>query len=154
MRNSTLPHDPDPFVGTTNSDVIWSESTDGGATWSSPAAIAQPKDQFQPWSTYDSAGNLWIGAYDRHADSANHLYKYGLSENGSAFSALATAASDPTLEDRWFSGGVPNHASTFIGDYSGIATDGTNVYGYWTDMRNDVFFPNRNGWGEDAYFGR
>jgi hypothetical protein len=42
----------DPYKVKTNSDVIVSQSFDGGATWSAPIALAIPNDQFQPWGEW------------------------------------------------------------------------------------------------------
>jgi hypothetical protein len=158
MRNSTLPAPADPFKAKTNSDVIVSQSFDGGVTWSAPTAIQKPGDQFQPWGAYDAGGKLRIGYFDRSYDAANHMYGYTLATETSpgsltfGFTQLTTVLSDPTQGDRWFSGGVVNHATTFLGDYSGIAAT-SSVVGYWTDLRNPVFFPPRAGAGEDAFIG-
>jgi hypothetical protein len=156
-RNNPAALDPgsDPYDVVTNSDVIVAESWDSGHTWSVDA-LRRTKDQFQPWSAYDSDGNLRIGTFDRHYDSANHMYGYSLWTEGSGWSQLTTALSDPTQGDRWFSGVTPNpdfpNPSTFIGDYSGIAANGTGVVALWTDLRVPTFFPNRTGHGEDAFF--
>jgi hypothetical protein len=159
MRNSTLPAPADPFQATTNSDVVVSQSFDGGSTWSSPVAIAKPGDQFMPWGAYDTSGKLRIGYFDRSYDPANHMYGYTLASETSAgsltfsFTQVTTTLSDPTLNDRWFSGGVVNHATTFLGDYSGIAaTPSGGVVLLWTDMRNSVCFTTRCGAGEDAFY--
>ena len=165
MRNSDLPSPRDPYAAGafTNSDVIVSQSTDYGQTWSTPAAIQLPGDQFMPWGAYDSTGHLRIGFFDRSADSANHVYNYSLANESTAgslnfatFTTVTTATSDPTKNDRWFGRNVnPSfpHASAFIGDYSNIAAlPGGGVVAYWTDMRNNVCFPPRCGAGEDAYF--
>src|SRR5262249_8628117 len=78
MRNNPYPDgllpSSDPYQVRTNSDVIVSESTDGGLTWSAPVALARPNDQFQPWAVYDADGRLQIGFYDRSYDPANHKY--------------------------------------------------------------------------------
>jgi hypothetical protein len=67
MRNNPypgafLPHAanafPDPYAVTTNSDVIVSESFDGGQTWSPPTALPLARDKFQPWGAFDHNGNL------------------------------------------------------------------------------------------------
>jgi hypothetical protein len=159
MRNSSLPAPANPFLATTNSDVVVSQSFDGGATWSPPVALAAPGDQFMPWGAYDAHGRLRIGYFDRSYDPANHQYGYTLATETApgaltfALAQLTTALSDPTSNDRWFSGGSPNHATTFLGDYSNIAaTPSGGVVALWTDMRNTVFFPSRTGFGEDAYF--
>jgi hypothetical protein len=48
---------------------------------------------------------------------------------------------------------VVNHATTFLGDYSGIAaTPSGGVVLLWTDMRNTVCFTTRCGAGEDAFY--
>jgi hypothetical protein len=66
---------------------------------------------------------------------------------------VATTNSDPTAETRSSSGGVPNHATTFLGDYSAIAASpGGRVVALWTDGRNTVCFTVRCGSGENAYF--
>lgn len=160
MRNSTLPAPNDPYTATTNSDIVVSQSFDGGQTWSAPVALAASGDQFMPWGAYDTSGLLRIGYFDRSYDAANHLYGYTLATEtvpGSLTftkTQVTTTLSDPTLNDRWFSGAAPNHATTFLGDYSGIAaTPSGGVASYWTDMRNNVCFTVRCGWGEDAYFG-
>lgn len=164
MRNSTLPAPADPFAASThtNSDIIVSQSFDGGATWSTvPTAIVARGDQFMPWGAYDASGKLRIGYFDRSYDAANHMYGYTLATESLpgtlafGFRQATTTLSDPTLEDRWFSGGVPNHASSFIGDYSGIAiVPGGGVVALWTDLRNTVSFAGRTGHGEDAFFAR
>jgi hypothetical protein len=166
MRNSTLPAPSDPYSATTNSDVVVSESTDGGATWSAPTAIALSGDQFMPWAVFDGSGQLRIGFFDRSYDSANHEYGYTLATETSpgvfSMSQVTTALSDPTTNDRWFArtvnGSFPN-ATAFLGDYSNIAAvPGTSngIVAYWTDMRLENCWGLTSGCGrtgEDAFFG-
>ena len=162
MRNGPATS-PDPYSTTTNSDVIVSQSFDAGATWSAPAAVALPGDQFMPWGAYDSTGKLRIGTFDRSVDPANHLYGYSVltetTAGSLAFGApnvVSTVNSDPTTGDRWFAATVNPafpFATLFLGDYSNIAaTADGHVLAYWTDMRNDATFAGRTGHGEDAYF--
>lgn len=163
MRNSTLPAPIDPYSAKTNSDVVVSQSFDGGKTWSGPVALGLNNDQFMPWGAYDNTGLLQIGFFDRSYDQDNHLYGYTLAsevKSGSltfTYNQVTTKLSDPTKGDRWFSGSTPNsafpHPTTFLGDYSGIAAPSSGgVFATWTDMRNSVNFTTREGWGEDAYF--
>jgi hypothetical protein len=161
MRNSTLPAPSNPYSATTNSDVIVSQSTDGGVHWSTPTAISVANDQFQPWGAYDTSGKLRIGYFDRSYDAANHKYGYTIATETTAgsltftTSQVTTTLSDPTNGDRWFSGRTPNpafpHPTTFLGDYSGM-TATTGVAALWTDMRLSVFFPPRSGADEDAFY--
>jgi hypothetical protein len=74
MRNSTLPAPTDPYQAKTNSDIVMSQSFDGGNTWSAPTVLAIPNDQFMPWGAYNASGQLQIGYFDRSYDPANHKY--------------------------------------------------------------------------------
>ena len=163
MRNSVLPAPTDPYSATTNSDVVVSQSFDGGATWGAPKALTARGDQFQPWGAYDTSGRLRVGTFDRSGDPANHVYDYSLATQRSTGSfsfgpwvALTTEPSDPTTGDRWFATTVnPDFpaATRFLGDYSNIAaTPSGGVVAYWTDMRNQACFGDRCGHAEDAYF--
>ena len=163
MRNTAHPVNPDPYQATTNSDIIVSQSFDGGATWSAATALAVPGDQFMPWSAYDSSGMLRIGYFDRSYDPANHAYGFTLATESSAgslsfnFSQVTTALSDPTQGTRWFSGRTPNpdfpNPTTFLGDYSGIAAGpGGGAVSLWTDLRESTTFTSRTGSGQNAFF--
>jgi BNR repeat protein/BNR/Asp-box repeat protein len=167
MRNSTLPARTDPYSATTNSDIVVSESSDGGATWSAPTPITLPGDQFMPWAVFDGSGTLRIGFFDRSHDAANHLYGYTLATETSpgVFSnaQVTTALSDPTSHDRWFARSVDSgfpQATAFLGDYSNIAAiPGTSsgIVAYWTDMRVENCWPAGLGCGrhgEDAFFAK
>jgi hypothetical protein len=158
-----LATDDDPYATTTNSDVIVSQSFDGGATWSPPAAITRANDQFQPWGGYDATGRLRVGFFDRSYDAANHQYGYTLATESApgtltfGFDQLTTQLSDPTQGTRWFSGTTPNpaypHPTFFLGDYSGIAISPTyGAVALWTDLRLNVTFGSRSGTSEDAFF--
>jgi hypothetical protein len=168
MRNNPSQGGPsatqlDPYKVKTNSDIIVTQSFDGGKTWTSPAAIQLPNDQFMPWAAYDQTGRLQIGFYDRSYDSANHKYGYTLASETSkgqldfTFQQVSTTLSDPTQGDAAFpvtvDSAFPN-ATRFLGDYSGIATvPGLRVAALWTDMRNSATFVGNTGHGQDAYFG-
>jgi hypothetical protein len=159
MRDSTLPAPQDPYAAVTNSDVVVSESTDGGATWSTPQAVKLDGDQFQPWGAFDTNGVLRIGTFDRSVDPANHKYGYTVL-TGPTFTPtiVSDELSDPTQGDRWFARTVnenfPN-ATAFLGDYSNIAaTPDGGVVAYWTDMRNQACFGGTCRSGEDAYFAK
>jgi hypothetical protein len=166
MRNNPYPDgvlpSSDPFQVRTNSDIVVSESTNGGLTWSAPVALARPNDQFQPWAVYSADGRLQIGFYDRSYDLANHQYGYTLASEkrpGSlrfTFQQVTTALSDPTQGYAYKSVTVnpsfPN-ASPLVGDYSNIAVSPEGVAALWTDMRlpaNDP--PPFIGSGLDAFF--
>jgi hypothetical protein len=162
MRNSVTPAPADPYAAVTNSDVVVSESTDSGQSWSEPAAIPLAGDQFMPWAVFDASGTLRIGTFDRSGDTANHRYNYTLlTQTGPGTfspSTVSTESSDPTMNDRWFSGTTLNpafpHPSSFIGDYSNInvVPGTTHTVAYWTDMREQACFAGACGSGEDAYF--
>jgi hypothetical protein len=167
MRNNPVVGGPsadqlDPYQVKTNSDVIVTQSFDGGQTWTSPSAIQRPNDQFMPWAAYDATGRLQIGFFDRSYDSANHQYGYTLASEKSkgqldfTFQQVSTTLSDPTQGDRWFrttqNDAFPN-ATLFLGDYSGIAVvPGAQVASLWTDMRNSATFLGATGSSQDAYF--
>jgi hypothetical protein len=165
MRNSVTPAPSDPYSAVTNSDVVVSESTDGGATWSTPTAIALPGDQFMPWAVFDGSGKLRVGFFDRSYDAANHQYGYTLATETSpgVFSEapVTTGLSDPTTHDRWFARTVNAafpQATAFLGDYGNIAAipgSSSGVVAYWTDLRQENCWPNGPGCGrhgEDAFF--
>jgi hypothetical protein len=160
MRNSTTPAPTDPYAASTNSDVIVSESSDGGGSWSTtPQALTLPGDQFMPWGAFDAAGDLRIGFFDRSYDSTNHQYGYTVATLGGGSTQATDVLSDPTTGDRWFAGTLNSQfpfATSFLGDYSNIAVvpGTTTVLAYWTDLRNDVTFAGRTGHGEDAYFAK
>ncbi|HEX9299526.1 MAG TPA: sialidase family protein [Actinomycetota bacterium] len=146
-RNASAPVPADPYAAVTNSDVIVSQTWDGGATWSAPAAIALPNDQFMPWAAYDSNGSLRVGFFDRSYDAANHEYGYTVATETSPGSLSFTEAeatsvlSDPTQGNAWFATTVdPDfpRATRFIGDYSGIAAVGADVVVSWTDLRDQA----------------
>ena len=162
MRNSTLPAPSDPYLAKTNSDIVVSQSMNGGVTWSSPTVLTASGDQFMPWGAYDASGTMHIGYFDRSYDPANHKFGFTLASETTPGSLnftstqVTTALSDPTQGDRWFSGLTVNpnfpHPSSFIGDYSGINVGANGVVLLWTDMRNTVCFTPRCGAGEDAFF--
>jgi hypothetical protein len=156
-----------PYAVQTNSDVVVSESTDGGATWSAPTPIQLPGDQFMPWAAFDGSGTLRIGFFDRSYDPANHRYGYTVAAETSPGvftpTQVTTALSDPTKNDRWFARSVNSsfpHATAFLGDYSNIAAiPGTSsgVVAYWTDMRLENCWglaPGCGRTGEDAFFAK
>jgi hypothetical protein len=163
MRNTKHPVASNPYEAKTNSDIIVSQSFDGGQTWSAPTAIKARGDQFMPWSAYDSSGKLRIGYFDRSYDSANHAYGYTLATETKSgklnfkTAQVTTVLSDPTQGDRWFAGRTPNpdfpNPTTFLGDYSGIAAGPNGAANLWTDMREPASFGSRTGSGEDAFYG-
>lgn len=164
-----------PYLTHTNSDIIVSQSFDGGVTWSAPQALAVINDQFMPWAAYDGTGRLQIGYFDRSYDTTsvfgssfvgNHLYGYTLASETAPGSLsfttqqVTTALSNPTNNDAWFRrnfdpNGNFHNASAFIGDYSNIAILGNGGVGaFWTDMRNPSGFPGRATLaGEQSFFG-
>jgi hypothetical protein len=165
MRNGPATS-ADPYATQTNSDVIVSQSTDFGRTWSDATAIARPGDQWMPWGAFDTHGLLRVGTFDRAADPLNHVYDYSLATETApgavtfGVSAVTTVRSDPTKHDAWFAATLnpafPS-ATSFIGDYSNIAVfpDGSGIAAYWTDLRNDATFAGAiRGHGEDGYFAK
>ena len=144
----------DPYATATNSDVMMSQSFDGGLTWSAAAPVRANTtgDQFFSSAAFLSDGRLVVGMMDRSADPANDAYTYTLSllKAGSwTTQNVSGAASDPTKNNRWFTGGLvfPGfpYPSSFIGDYTTIAASGTTVHPLWTDLRNPTTFGIRTG---------
>lgn len=161
-RNAVHPVATDPYQAVTNSDIIVSQSYDGGRTWSPPTAITEPNDQFMPWAAYGIDGRLRVGYFDRIYDPANDKYGYTLATErrpgtlGFALSQVTTALSDPTRNSTASPEGTinpafPNPAAN-VGDYSGIAADRNQIVAYWTDMRETTCVNGKCGSKEDAYF--
>lgn len=129
----------------TNSHIVSSSSTNGGATWSSPMVVnddgdAGGRDHFFPALAAGPDGVLHASWYDRRQvlNCANpYLYNefYSYSTNwGQTWSRnarVSNASSDP---------GNPQYSPgyLFIGDFSGIAVaaDNSFVMPAWTDARS------------------
>ncbi|MHB8606410.1 MAG: sialidase family protein [Thermoplasmatota archaeon] len=108
--------------------VLGSVSTDGGASWSSAAAILPSgSTQYMPDITVDNSGVFTVGMYNTF-DAGHHLsqYSYLTSTNGVAWSAprvVQTGVNDMYNTGWWF-----------MGDYTTVAADKNGVvHSVWTD---------------------
>ncbi len=123
--------------GSGNADILFSKSTDGGASWNPPIRLnddTTSNDQFFPWLAV-SSGRLSADFYDRRLDPANHLmdvFYTQSTDGGASFTPNARITDVSSNPDAvLFSGG-----QSFIGDYIGIATNATTAHPVWTDLRN------------------
>jgi len=111
-------------------------STNGGKTWGAPVPVApnsDTHDQFFPWLNVDSKGNAGVTWLDRRNDPNNVDYEAFATwsgDGGSTFKTnvqIASVASNP-LDDGF--------GGSFMGDYSGNAWFGKDLFASWTDTRN------------------
>jgi hypothetical protein len=126
--------------GSDGPDVVFSTSTDGGATWSAPrpASDATSNSQISPDVTVDPQGGVHFGFQDCRDDPGNrrvNTYASSSSDGGATLLPnvrLSAADFDPTTYGRG--------REVVLG--SGIAASDREVHATWTDGRNgnnDVF---------------
>jgi hypothetical protein len=134
-----------------NSDILFSESTDGGSTWTSQRDLTTnggTTAQWMPWGSVGPNGTLYVAYYDR---------MYGSCESsGCNDITLATSVNDggSWSYQRITTGSMPNLTCAvnpfecgFLGDYMGLAVGGGRVHITWGDTRG------RNGTTEeDVYY--
>jgi hypothetical protein len=135
----------DPVGTPDNSDAMFSRSTDGGQTWSTPVQIGAgggATDQFEPFVAVGGTGTVTVAWYDRRNDVANNtlidVYKTFSRDGGATFDPISrvTAVSFPVPPlNPNFDTGVQN---CYMGEYIAIASDATNFYYLWGDNRNTV----------------
>jgi hypothetical protein len=143
-------------ASSTNTDIFAVSSTDGGVTWSRPAAVTRAlNDQFYPWAAVGPDGTLNVMYMDRSYDRANSRYGITLSRRAVGTSAFTGQRIDTGLSDpnhaRWFSGSTGGE-TTFLGDYNGLAVGSDGVaHPLWTDMRRVVAVNGGTGTTEDIF---
>lgn len=117
--------------GTTDTDIWFVKSTDGGETWSAPKRINDDnskRHQFFTWMAIDQTnGNLHTVFYDRRAysDRRTDVY-YAVSKDGGE-----TFKNEKISESPF----VPN-PDIFFGDYNNITAHNNVVRPIWTRLHN------------------
>jgi len=139
-------HDVTSTVGgNANVDLLFSRSTDDGATWSAPVVINgdgnPPGDQFFPWIEVDQWGRLHLFFLDTRNTPQNDTDArawidayYSHSEDGGA------TWTEHRLSDAPFDSELS--AIDFLGDYCGLAVAGERVYVSYLSTANgdpDIF---------------
>jgi hypothetical protein len=110
-------------------DIVFSQSADRGATWTTPVRVnnnsergsAPPTDQFEPALATDLSGRIAICFYDRRNDPANFLIdRYcASSHNGAVWSnSRITFIHFPTIV-----GQDVLVAPDYMGDYDTLTSD-------------------------------
>ncbi|HWR21725.1 MAG TPA: sialidase family protein [Verrucomicrobiae bacterium] len=126
-------------------DILFSRSTDGGATWLAPVRInnnPEPlssglgTDQYQPGIAVDKAGKIGVCFYDRRRDPGNFLIDWECATSKDA----GISWKNKKMTKNNFSA-VPNQDllinPSYMGDYDGLASDFTKTnsgfIGAWGD---------------------
>src|SRR5436309_5153105 len=81
-----------------HSDTLFRRSTDGGATWTSPAKIntdPQGKDQYYPWMAVTASGQICVGWNDRREDPNDFLSSWYQSYPNDEGATWLTVAGPP-----------------------------------------------------------
>ena len=135
-----------------NADVLYMRSTDGAATWSSPATIGGGSgDQFFPWIAA-RGGKVFATWFNRAGgDDSYTIAGASSSTAGSNWSAPVTvsSATSNVLSGNQFQ--FPSCLYSFIGDYNAITVDSSGVaHALWTDIRNNTF-DGSGGADQDAF---
>jgi hypothetical protein len=120
-------------------DVFFTESTNGGSTWTTPVKLnddTTTRDQWFPSIAVTPDGSkVGVFWYDRRNDAANNLIdRFGtiglVSGSTVTFQAnfqVTTSSFPPVF------GTDPVVNSTYMGDYDQAAADNTNFYTSWGD---------------------
>jgi len=113
-----------------HSDVLFSRSTDGGATWSAPLKVNDDppgKDQYYPWMDVSPNGTIWVGWHDRRDDPNNfrHVWYMDRSTNGGISFGRDLRVAD-----------FRSQPDDFIGDYAGLAAENDRILPMWWDSRD------------------
>jgi flagellar hook assembly protein FlgD len=115
--------------GTSNTDVFFSRSTDGGETWSPALRVNDDnttRHQFFHWMTIDqTTGIIWGVFYDRRNTSGvdTDVYVVKSTDGGQSFENFKISESSFTPT-----------SSVFFGDYSNIAAWDNKIYPIWTRL--------------------
>jgi hypothetical protein len=132
--DGSLPH---------GTDVLLSESTNAGTSWSAPKVVntdpaGYVADQFNQWLAVDPADNsVSVAYYDTSADPTRKstFYTLARSTNGAATFTRRRAANAPT-DETCCSPSVD--LGNQYGDYEGLAARNGIVRPAWTDRRKAV----------------
>lgn len=125
-RTNRQPDLAAPFGTYNYGDVVLSRSTDGGATWSVPAAVSPTptgfkgagRDQFSPSIAVNGAGTIALCYYDRRNDPQNNGFdRYcSISENqGHMFHDVRQSSKTWTFAQDW------DRFGSWLGDYDTVA---------------------------------
>jgi hypothetical protein len=134
-------------------DISVQQSRDGGLHWSNMRFLSTANghparnDQFFPWIAAASNGDLFAQWLDRRRDPHNvniNTWEAWSSNDGRTWHSRRISTGGWNPNRGFFSSGA------FIGDYTGIAVSGTNVYPTWPDGRNNAIV--RTGIGETDIF--
>ena len=117
--------------GSTDTDVFFSRSTDGGETWSPALRVNDDntnRHQFFPWMTIDqTTGIIWGVFYDRRntTSTATDVYVVKSIDGGQSFENFKVSESSFTPT-----------SSVFFGDYSNIAAWDKKIYPIWSRLHS------------------
>jgi hypothetical protein len=124
-------------AGEGDDDVWVLYSKDSGDTWSAPIRVNDNKTasrQFESWVAVDNYGRVHVAWTDYRDGGQNETFY--------ARSADPTKGFEPNVQ---VTDGHGTGATDFLGDYKGIAVQGSDVLIVWEDTRRD---------GGDIYFAR
>ena len=117
--------------GTSDTDVFFSLSTDGGEAWSPALRVNDDnttRHQFFPWMTIDqTTGIIWGVFYDRRntTGSATDVYVVKSTDGGESFENFKVSESSFTPT-----------SSVFFSDYSNIAAWDKKIYPIWSRLQS------------------
>src|SRR5579871_5451933 len=122
-------------------DIFFTQSTDGGATWSAPVRVnddTTTNDQWQPTVAVSPDGSqVFVGFYDRRLDSSNYMIDtFGVI--GIAGGSSVTFQPNFPITSTSFPpvfGVDPVVNSTYMGDYDKADADNAFFYYSWGDNR-------------------
>jgi subtilisin-like proprotein convertase family protein len=133
--------DKDPSLILDKANVYFSQTADGGVTWSSPVRInadATLNDQWQPVIAVSPDGTtLFTSWYDRRLDPANSLIDV-YARHATILGNTVTFTGDYRITQSSFPvarGQDPNVNSVYMGDYDVAAADNMSFYRTWGDNR-------------------
>lgn len=124
---------------TDKANIYFSQSTNGGTTWSSPIQVNTDGGTFDNWQpciaiTPDGTG-LFISWYDRRLDGSN-IDVFG--RNGDISGTTVLFGGDYRITDTSFPvviGQDPVINTVYMGDYDSAVADNASYYRTWGDNR-------------------
>ena len=125
----------------TGNDVYFSNSTDGGVTWSAARVLNDnttnlTSDQYYPSLTVSSTGRLIISWWDRRDDSLNNKSDIYLTYSDDGGQTFASDIKVTTLPTQFSQIGSQN-GGFGIGEYNAVLSTSTYAIPVWADGRTN-----------------